>query len=83
MVGVTGLRHAACCQHDVAAASSVVFLQPQAIQPVNGDPFVGFLETPVTSNPEVRQRHSICSEFVQGRVHVWTCAAAVGCLGRA
>jgi photosystem I subunit 11 len=28
-------------------------LQPQAIQPVNGDPFVGMLETPVTSNPEV------------------------------
>lgn len=24
-----------------------------AIQPVNGDPFVGMLETPVTSNPEV------------------------------
>jgi photosystem I subunit 11 len=31
----------------------VLLLQPQAIQPVNGDPFVGFLETPVTSNPEV------------------------------
>eukprot|EP00878_Enallax_costatus_P023586 GHUV01025088.1.p1 GENE.GHUV01025088.1~~GHUV01025088.1.p1 ORF type:complete len:167 (-),score=35.20 GHUV01025088.1:1321-1821(-) len=24
-----------------------------AIQPVNGDPFIGMLETPVTSNPEV------------------------------
>jgi photosystem I subunit 11 len=24
-----------------------------AIQPINGDPFVGMLETPVTSNPEV------------------------------
>ncbi|WIA30516.1 hypothetical protein OEZ86_000600 [Tetradesmus obliquus] len=27
--------------------------KPSAIQPVNGDPFVGMLETPVTSTPEV------------------------------
>lgn len=79
---ITGLRHAAVML-TWPLLLSVVFLQPQAIQPVNGDPFVGFLETPVTSNPEVRQRHSTCSGFGQqrGRVHDLVrlaCAAAVG-----
>lgn len=31
----------------------ILSLQASAIQPVNGDPFVGMLETPVTSTPEV------------------------------
>jgi hypothetical protein len=31
----------------------VFVVQPSAIQPVNGDPFVGMLETPITSTPEV------------------------------
>jgi photosystem I subunit 11 len=27
--------------------------KPQAVQPINGDPFIGMFETPITSTPEV------------------------------
>ena len=40
-------------QHPPPADARFCVLQKQVIQPINGDPFVGMLETPVTSAPIV------------------------------
>lgn len=50
------LRRTEGPDHAISGGLCYVFvflMQPSAIQPVNGDPFVGMLETPVTSTPEV------------------------------
>ena len=46
----------------IASALLVCYVQAQIIKPINGDPFIGMLETPVTSSPIVSDRYLIAPD---------------------
>jgi hypothetical protein len=55
---------------DACAATG---LQNDVIKAINGDPFIGMFETPVTSSPLVRARALFCApaRTPQNRVALW------------
>lgn len=52
----------------VVRAQSIPGEKPQAVQPINGDPFIGMFETPVTSAPIVATYLSNLPAYRTGEV---------------
>lgn len=72
----TGLRVALPARPAQARTSFAVRAQssgekPQAVQPINGDPFIGSFETPVTSAPIVATYLSNLPAYRTGEVAHW------------